>query len=199
MMEKALNDKVVFISAKDIKPYGGSHNTDAVVEMLRESITQFGIQQPLILDSRNNVVAGNALYKAAVLNGIETLPCIVLDNLTDDEIAQYRIADNKTSEFARWNEKKLRKELSYLQSPDELQFCFDENIKNMLGLNEPLKIHPSQPNKEEHEKPKEVSRQEVETKFKEELKRVDKELEAKPREYFEYVCSKCHKTVTIKV
>lgn len=199
MMEKTLNDKVVFISAKDIKIYEGSHNTDAVVEMLRESITQFGIQQPLILDSRNNVVAGNALYKAAVLNGIETLPCIVLDNLTDDEIAQYRIADNKTSEFARWNEKKLRKELSYLQIPDELQFCFDENIKNMLGLNEPLRTQITQPQKKEESKPKEVSRQEVETKFKEELKRVDKELEAKPREYFEYVCSKCHKTVTIKV
>lgn len=196
---KEFKDKVVEVSVSEIKPYEGSHNTDAVVEMLRESIRQFGIQQPIILDGSNVIVAGNGVYRAAVLEGYGKLPCVILDNLTEDEIAEYRIADNKTSEFARWNEKKLRKELSYLQSPDSLQFCFDENIKAMLGMDNPIipkieKKAPEQPSKQTVLLNEEQKAQQ----FKEQLKQVDRELEAKPREYIEYVCSHCGKKVVIK-
>lgn len=196
---KEFNDKVVDISASEIKPYEGSHNTDAVIDMLRESIKQFGIQQPIVLDSNNVIVAGNGVYRAAVLEGYTTLPCMVLTNLTEDEIAEYRIADNKTSEFARWNEKKLKKELSYLQSPDSLQFCFDENIKAMLGVSNSIipKIDAIKP--EQSTKKDVLLNEEQKAKqFKEQLKQIDKELEVKPREYIEYVCSKCGKTVVIK-
>lgn len=197
---KELKDNVVEISVSEIKPYEGSHNTDAVIEMLRESIKQFGIQQPIILDSNNVIVAGNGVYRAAVLEGYEKLPCVVLDNLTEDEITEYRIADNKTSEFARWNEKKLRKELSYLQSPDSLQFCFDENIKAMLGMDNPIIPKTEKKVSEQSSKQTVVLNEEQKAQqFKEQLKQVDKELEAKPREYIEYTCSKCGKKVTIKV
>lgn len=196
---KGYNDNVVEISVSEIKPYEGSHNTDAVIDMLRESIKQFGIQQPIVLDGNNVIVAGNGVYKAAVLEGYDKLPCMVLTNLTEDEIAEYRIADNKTSEFARWNEKKLRKELSYLQSPDNLQFCFDENIKAMLGIDNPT--IPKVEKKAVEQKTQQsiaLNEEQKAKQFKEQLKQVDKELEAKPREYIEYVCSNCGKKVVIK-
>lgn len=196
---KEFNEKVVEIAVSEIKPYEGSHNTDAVIDMLRESIKQFGIQQPIVLDGNNVIVAGNGVYKAAVLEGYKTLPCVILLNLTDDEIAEYRIADNKTSEFARWNEKKLRKELSYLQSPDSLQFCFDENIRAMLGIDQPIIPRVEKKNVEQPSKQSVVLNEEQKAQqFKEQLKQADKELEAKPREYIEYVCSKCGKKVVIK-
>lgn len=196
---KEFNEKVVEIAVSEIKPYEGSHNTDAVIDMLRESIKQFGIQQPIVLDGNNVIVAGNGVYKAAVLEGYKTLPCMILFNLTDDEIAEYRIADNKTSEFARWNEKKLRKELSYLQSPDSLQFCFDENIRAMLGIDQPIIPRVEKKNVEQPSKQSAALNEEQKAQqFKEQLKQADKELEAKPREYIEYVCSKCGKKVVIK-
>lgn len=196
---KEFNEKVVEIAVSEIKPYEGSHNTDAVIDMLRESIKQFGIQQPIVLDGNNVIVAGNGVYKAAVLEGYKTLPCMILSNLTDDEIAEYRIADNKTSEFARWNEKKLRKELSYLQSPDSLQFCFDENIRAMLGIDQQIIPRVEKKNVEQPSKQSVALNEEQKAQqFKEQLKQADKELEAKPREYIEYVCSKCGKKVVIK-
>lgn len=195
---KEVQDKVVEISVSEITPYEGSHNTDAVIGMLRESIKQFGIQQPIILDENKVIVAGNGVFKAAIQEGYEKLPCVILSNLTKDEIAEYRIADNKTSEFARWNEKKLKKELSYLQSPDSLQFCFDESINSMLGINPivpKVEIKPTVQNNKATPVLNEVQKQQA---FKEQLKQVDKELEAKPREYIEYICSNCHKKVVIK-
>ena len=195
---KDIQDKVVEISVSEIKPYEGSHNTDAVIGMLRESIKEFGIQQPIILDENKVIVAGNGVFKAAVQEGYKKLPCLVLSNLTKDEIAEYRIADNKTSEFARWNEKKLRKELSYLQEPISLQFCFDENIKAMLGMDSPIIPKMDKPvvnQKKETVLLNEVQKQQQ---FSEQLKQIGKELEAKPREYIEYVCSNCHKKVLIK-
>lgn len=196
---KGIQDKVVEISVSEITPYKGSHNTDAVIGMLRESIKQFGIQQPIILDENKVIVAGNGVFKAALQEGYKKIPCVILSNLTKDEIAEYRIADNKTSEFARWNEKKLKKELSYLQEPSSLQFCFDENIKAMLGIDN--SIIPKIEKKQEEVKAKEtvvLNEVQKQQQFKEQLKHIDKELEAKPREYIEYVCSNCHKKVIIK-
>lgn len=188
-----INDEIIELSIDEITPHEGSHNTDAVVSMLQESINQYGITQPISVDKNYVIVTGNALYKAAKLNGLKTLPCVVLDYLTDDEIAQYRIADNKTSEFARWNEGKLKKELSYLTSPTSLQFCFDESINNMLGFTPPVAIQ-KQPKKEEV-----VSREEKERIFKVSLNEIEKSMEVKPRQYMTYVCSKCKKEVTIKL
>lgn len=125
------------------------------------------------------------------------MPCIILGNLTEEEIAEYRIADNKTSEFARWNEKKLQKELSYLQTPTKLQFCFDENLSAMFGDDSYVpKI--SKPSSSVQAKEPLLNEQQKAEKFKEQLKEVDKTLEAKTKEYIEYECSNCHKKVVIK-
>lgn len=194
---KEFNKDIVEVKVSEITPYNGSHNTDAAIEMLRESIRQFGFQQPIILDNKKTIVAGNGMFKAAMLEGLESVPCIILGNLTEEEIAEYRIADNKTSEFARWNEKKLQKELSYLQTPTKLQFCFDENLSAMFGDDSYVpKI--SKPSSSVQAKEPLLNEQQKAEKFKEQLKAVDKTLEAKTKEYIEYECSNCHKKVVIK-
>lgn len=200
-----INDKVIELAISDVKPYNGSHKTDGVVEMIKKSLQEFGFQQPIVIDKDNVVVAGNALYKAATELGFDKVPCIRADYLTDEQIQQYRIADNKTSEFARWNEKKLRKELSYLESPQSLQYCFDENILSMLGMDQKpkpqrtiSKTDASIPPTQKAQKKVVLTEEQKDAKFKQEARAMETEMQAKPSEYWEYHCSKCGKLVKVK-
>lgn len=187
-----IKTEIVELPISDITPYEGAHNTDGAIESIKESINRFGVYQPITLD-RNHVIAkGNAVYRAAKELGLETLPCIIKDDLSDDEIAQYRIADNQTSTFAKWNEQKLKQEVSYLQQPEDLQFAFDEDLQAMLGHNPFEKVSAR---KEAHGKSEEKKDQE----FKDNIKSAEKSMEVKATEYFEYICSQCGKKVMIKI
>ena len=206
MSDVKINTKVIELNIGDVKAHEGSHKTDEnVVEMIKTSLQEFGFQQPIVIDKNNEVVAGNALLKAALALGMEKVPCIRADYLTDEQIQQYRIADNKTSEFAKWNEKKLRKELSYLESPQSLQYCFDNSILSMLGMNQkPKSPKPVAASKEDAALPskkaekKVVTEAEKDVKFKQESREIEKQMQPKPSEYWEYHCSKCGKLVKVK-
>jgi len=201
------NDKVVIKKIGDIKPYEGSHNTDEAVDMITESIKRFGVQQPIMIDKDGVIAAGNAIYKAAIKAGLTELPCVVLKDLSDEEIKKYRIADNKTGEFALWNEQKLKKELSYLPNVNDLQFCFDENLVSMLGMASemPQDIKKTSeflnPKVEEEHQPtqKEIEKaQKAEAQFKQDLKGEAEAMQAKNRNYLEITCSKCGRKIIIK-
>lgn len=192
---KILATKIQNIPLEEITPYEGAHHTEETVELLKTSINTYGITQPIILDKGNNIIAGNAVYKAAKELGMKEIPCIVKDDLTPDEVAQYRIADNKTGEFASWNEQKLKKELSCLSNPEDLQFAFDEDLMGMLKQDAPVVPRLTDHSDPEKEKLRE---EQDETKFKQQLRNTESNMEAKPTEYFEYVCSKCGKTVRVR-
>lgn len=180
------------IPISEIYIFEGSHNTDSAIEAIKGSIERYGIQQPITIDENNVIVTGNGVYKAAVALGYTELPCIILKGLSDDELRQYRIADNLTGSFATWNEKKLKYELSCLQSPQDLQYCFDEDLTKATQAMDvvPQVVNPKKPQK---------TTQEKENNFKKELKNIEVEMKAKPREYQEYICSSCGKKVIIKV
>lgn len=211
MEEIKLNKKVVMKPVGELHPYKGAHNTSGAITMLQESIQKYGFQQPIVIDKDNNIASGNGIYEAAVALGHTEVPCICIDYLTEEQIRQYRIADNKTAEFARWNQAKLEKEVTYLQHPDELQFCFDEDLTRML-TKEPVQIQPAvaanvpasgnsgnnQNGISEPTKTTDSGNSEPQNnrKLRDE---IEKEMEAKPVEYFEYVCSNCGKKVTVKI
>lgn len=203
MADIKINDKVIELPIDSVVPHEGSHKTDeASVEALKQSIKDFGITQPISVDKNNVIVTGNGVYKAAKALGFDTVPCIRVDYLTDEQIQQYRIADDKTSEFATWNEKKLRKELSYLGDPNSIQFAFDESIVSMLGLNAKPKNQKlaTAPSKEEtnHTTKKVVTEAQKDQKFRQELKDVEEGIQVKPSEYYEYHCSACGRLVKVK-
>lgn len=206
MSDVKINTKIIELAIGDVKAHEGSHKTDeTVVEMIKNSLHEFGFQQPIVIDKDNVVVAGNALLKAALALGMEKVPCLRTDYLTDEQIQQYRIADNKTSEFAKWNEKKLRKELSYLEDPKSLQYCFDNSIMSMLGMDQKPKTQkPVVASKEDAVLPSKKAEKKVMTeaqkdaKFKQDARDMEKQLQAKPSEYWEYHCSNCRKLVKIK-
>ena len=94
--------KIETVNIDLIKPYWRNpRNNDQAIEPVKESIKRFGYTQPITLDKENVIVTGHTRYKALKQLGITEIPCIRLD-LSPQKAKEYRIIDNKTSEFASW-------------------------------------------------------------------------------------------------
>ena len=110
----------------DLVPYENNpRNNDDAVDYVAESIKEFGFKVPIIIDKNNVIVAGHTRYKACEKLGIEEVPCLIADDLTEEQIKAFRLADNKVSEVATWDFEKLDLELSELDFDMEL-FGFEE-------------------------------------------------------------------------
>ena len=102
-------------------------NNDSAVDAVAESIREFGFKVPLVIDGNNMIVCGHTRVKAAQKLGMETVPCIIADDLTPKQIKAFRLADNKTGELAGWDFAKLEEELAALDGFDMSAFGFVEN------------------------------------------------------------------------
>lgn len=76
---------------------------DRAVEPVANSIKEFGFRVPLVIDKDNVIVTGHTRYKAAKKLGMETVPCIKADDLSDEQIKAFRLADNKVGEISEWD------------------------------------------------------------------------------------------------
>ena len=115
----------------ELKPYlNNPRFNDDAVEYVANSIKEFGFKVPIIIDKNNEIVAGHTRYKASIELGLEEVPCIVADDLTEEQIKAFRLADNKVSEKAEWNFNMLGEELAELDIDME-QFGFES-----LDINE---------------------------------------------------------------
>ena len=90
---------------------------DDAVQSVAESIRQFGFKVPIIIDRNNVIVAGHTRLKAAKTLGIGTVPCIVADDLTEEQVKAFRLADNKVGELATWDMDLLPLELADIVMP----------------------------------------------------------------------------------
>lgn len=120
---------MVEITEKDIQSLAeyenNPRNNEKAVAAVAESIAQFGFKVPIVIDAAGVIIAGHTRYKAAQLLGLQTVPCIVADDLTDEQIRAFRLADNKTGELAEWDFDKLDAELAALAAYDMDAFGFD--------------------------------------------------------------------------
>ena len=117
----------------ELKPYlNNPRFNDDAVEYVANSIKEFGFKVPIIIDKNNEIVAGHTRYKASIELGLEEVPCIVADDLNDEQIKAFRLADNKVSEKAEWNFELLDEELDNILNIDMSKFDFD------LDLSDPL-------------------------------------------------------------
>ena len=100
------------MSIDDIVPYDNNpRNNSKAVEYVANSIRQFGFKVPIVVDKNNVVVAGHTRLMAAKELGLETVPAVVADDLTEEQVKAFRIADNKTAEQSDWNLLRLSKEI----------------------------------------------------------------------------------------
>lgn len=93
------------------------HN-EAAIGKVAASIEAFGFKVPIVIDKDNVIIAGHTRRKAAERLGLQTVPCIIADDLTEEQVKAFRLADNKTSEFAEWDFEKLNEELAELHDID---------------------------------------------------------------------------------
>ena len=115
----------------ELQPYENNpRKNDTAVPYVAESIKRYGFKVPIVIGKDGVIVAGHTRYLASIELGLETVPCIVADDLTDEEIKEFRLVDNKTSELAGWDFDMLSAELEDLDF-DGYDFGFDiDTIEN---------------------------------------------------------------------
>lgn len=114
------------IKLKDIKPYGKNpRKNDQSVDKVANSIKEFGFKVPIVIDKNNVIVCGHTRYKAAKKLGLSVVPCVVADDLKEEQIKAYRLADNKVGEDSLWDMDLLGSELDGIFDIDMSDFGFD--------------------------------------------------------------------------
>lgn len=117
--------EIVMRKVSELTPYENNpRRNDEAVNAVAESIRQFGFKVPMVVDSDGVIVAGHTRYKAAKQLGLDSVPCIIADDLTDKQIKAFRLADNKVSEKAGWDFALLEEELEGLFDFDMESFGF---------------------------------------------------------------------------
>ena len=118
--------KIIEKKLSELTPYANNPRlNDGAVDAVAASIKAFGFKVPLVVTADGVIVAGHTRLKAAQKLGLKTVPCIVADDLTPEQIKAFRLADNKVGELAEWDFEKLDLELEELDF-DMTPFGFDE-------------------------------------------------------------------------
>lgn len=136
---------IEYINIEKIVPYiNNPRNNEEAIDKVAASIKEFGFNVPLVLDNENVIITGHTRYRASKKLGLKEIPCIYADGLTPAQVKAYRIADNKVSEYASWDNELLGLELEQLKELEyDLSFTGFEldDIEELLfsdnGMEEP--------------------------------------------------------------
>lgn len=147
--------EIVMKGLDELRPYEKNprKNEDAV-KYVAESIKQFGFKVPIVIDNEGVIVAGHTRWKAAKKLGVETVPCVVADDLTEEQIKAFRLADNKVAEKAVWDFDLLATELDDLIDFNMSDFGFLQGEEIKLDVNDEDFMQDTEVTKDK--KPKEV-------------------------------------------
>ena len=115
---------ILTLSLKEIPYEKNPRNNKPAIDAVAASIKEFGFKVPIIIDKDNIIVAGHTRYAAAKKLGLTEVPCIKADDLNDEQIKAFRLADNKVSELAEWDFDLLNEELGSI-TMDMEQFGFE--------------------------------------------------------------------------
>ena len=120
--------KIVYKKLDEVKPYENNpRKNDEAVGAVADSIKEVGFKNPIIVDKDGVIIAGHTRLKAAKQLGLETVPVIYASDLTPAQAQLLRLADNKTSELAEWDDDKLQEEIEQLLAEgfDMTKYGFD--------------------------------------------------------------------------
>ena len=121
--------QIIEKSITEITPYEKNpRKNDEAVEYVANSIKEFGFKVPIVIDKNGVIVAGHTRYKAAQKLGLEKLPCVIADDLTEEQVKAFRLADNKVGELAEWDFDLLDDELDGIFDIDMSEFGFDIDL-----------------------------------------------------------------------
>lgn len=128
--------QINYQNVNDLIPYiNNPRHNDQAVDAVAGSIKNFGFKVPIVVDKDNEIVAGHTRLKAAKKLGMEEVPTIVADDLTENEVRAFRLADNRVAELADWDEEILANELIDIDDIDMSEFGFEE-LESELDIHE---------------------------------------------------------------
>lgn len=106
---------IVYKPLYELKEYENNPRfNDEAVQYVENSIVRFGFRVPIVIDKENVIIAGHTRFRAAREIGMDAVPCIIADDLTEQQVIAFRLVDNKTAELAGWDFVALDKELAEL-------------------------------------------------------------------------------------
>lgn len=102
------------------------------IKQIQASIREFGFINPVLIDGNFNIIAGHARVMAAKAEGMDKVPCLFIEHLTEAQKKAYILADNKLAENAGWDMEILKIELEELQDLNfDIEITgFDANLLN---------------------------------------------------------------------
>ncbi|MBD5159439.1 MAG: ParB N-terminal domain-containing protein [Ruminococcus sp.] len=119
--------QIIIKKLTEIRPYENNpRKNDKSVEAVAKSIRTFGFRVPVVIDSDGVIVAGHTRYKASEKLGLTEIPCVVADDLTEEQVRAFRLADNKTAELSDWDFDLLDSELDSITDIDMTDFGFPD-------------------------------------------------------------------------
>ena len=123
-----LLDRVELVDRDELIPYGNNpkQHPDEQVKKIASSIKNYGWDQPIVVDADGEIIKGHGRLQASEVLGLDEVPVIRRDDLTDAEAKAARIADNKTAESA-WNDDLLATELEVLDDFDADDLGFSQS------------------------------------------------------------------------
>lgn len=112
----AKTTEMVEVAVSKLVPYekNAKQHGEEQIERLKNSIQEFGFVSPCIIDRDYNLIAGHGRLEAAKQLGIEKVPCVFVEGLTDEQRRAYIIADNRLGELGEWNMDLVAEELRSL-------------------------------------------------------------------------------------
>ena len=121
--------EIKMLPVDEVRPYGKNpRKNENAVKYVKASIEKFGFKVPIVIDKNRVIVCGHTRLLAAKSLGMTEVPCIYADDLTDEQIKAFRLADNKVGEFAEWDMDLLVEELDAIADACDIDmgdFGFD--------------------------------------------------------------------------
>ncbi|MGT2800814.1 ParB N-terminal domain-containing protein [Streptococcus marmotae] len=119
--------QIIEMNVDELRPYSKNpRKNDGAVDPVANSIEEFGFKVPIVATSDGEIINGHTRYKAAKKLKLETVPVIVADDLSEEQIKAFRLADNKVGEIATWDNVLLDIELDSIINLDMELFGFEE-------------------------------------------------------------------------
>lgn len=124
---------ILQLPLEEVHPYENNpRKNDNAVDAVATSIRQYGFLVPLVISADHEIITGHTRYKAAGRLGLPTVPCVIADELTDEQIKAFRLVDNKVGELAQWDVDLLPLELADI-AQDLSVFGFESISEEEFG------------------------------------------------------------------
>lgn len=136
--------KIVYLPPGELTPYTGNARKHAEDDLatIRASVREFGFRDPIgIWGDENLIVEGHGRQMVALEMGLDKVPCIRLDDMTDEQRRAYALAHNKTAEMSGWDFTALEAELAELELDfDMSDFGFEDIQGGVSEAKEPAEV-----------------------------------------------------------